>query len=105
IDLGQGGTWIELDSTRAWNWQQGCMLQWRPGHENEIIWNDRENGRFVCHILNVKTRQKRTIPTAIYDVSPDGRFAMTLDFERVQDMRAGYGYAGIKDPNSGELAP
>lgn len=105
VDLKRGGAWIELDSTRAWNWQQGCMLQWRPGSEDEIMWNDRQNGRFVCHILNVKTRQKRTIPTAIYDVSPDGTFAMTLDFERVQDMRAGYGYTGLKDSNTKDMAP
>ncbi len=22
--------WIELGESRAWGWQQGCMLQWRP---------------------------------------------------------------------------
>src|SRR4051794_14980982 len=31
IDLQDGDRWIELGESRAWNWQQGCMLQWLPG--------------------------------------------------------------------------
>ena len=42
---------------RAWCWQQGCMLQWLPGSKTEVLWNDREGDRFVCRILDVKTRQ------------------------------------------------
>ena len=105
IDLKKGGKWIELGTSCAWNWQQGCMLQWRPGSDNEILWNDRVDDRFVCNILNVKTREKRTIPSPVYTVSPDGKFALTLDFERVQDVRAGYGYAGIADRNREKSAP
>ncbi len=105
IDLKKGGKWIELGSSRAWNWQQGCMLQWRPGSKDEVLWNDRVDNQFVCHILNVKTREKQTIDSPIYTVSPDGEFALTLDFERVQDVRAGYGYAGIEDINREKTAP
>ena len=42
IDLEDNDRWIELGSSRAWGWQQGCMLQWRPGSKSEVIWNDRE---------------------------------------------------------------
>ena len=105
IDLHQDNKWIELGTTRAWNWQQGCMLQWRPGTTDEILWNDRQNGKFVCHILNVKTMKKRTIPSPIYTVSPDGKTALSLDFERVQDTRSGYGYAGLADLDKNILAP
>ena len=31
IDTGDKDRWTELGTTRAWNWQQGCMLQWLPG--------------------------------------------------------------------------
>ena len=31
VDLEDGDRWIELGESRAWCWQQGCMLQWRPG--------------------------------------------------------------------------
>jgi len=105
VDLQDNDRWIELDQTRAWNWQQGCMLQWRPGSKSEILFNDRQGDRFVCHILDVKTRKKRTIPFPIYTVSPDGRIAITPDFRRIQDMRPGYGYAGPPDPYKDELAP
>lgn len=105
IDLQDGDRWIDLGESRAWCWQQGCMLQWLPGSQSEIIWNDRDGDRFVSHIMDVHTRRKRTIPHPIYSVSPDGKHAVTLDFSRVNDVRPGYGYAGRRDPLQGELAP
>jgi hypothetical protein len=105
VDLADGDRWIELGESRAWCWQQGCMLQWRPGSATEILWNDREEGRFVCRVLDVKTRALRTIPYPIYSVSPCGTWAVSVDFLRVNDMRPGYGYAGGPDPHAGELAP
>ncbi len=105
VDLQDNDRWIELGQSTAWNWQQGCMLQWRPGTADEILWNDRVDDRFVCHILNVRTGAKRTIPQPIYSVSPDGRSAVTTDFRRIQDVRPGYGYAGLPDPHADELIP
>ncbi|HYW79820.1 MAG TPA: hypothetical protein VE890_09605, partial [Thermoguttaceae bacterium] len=109
VDLQDDDRWIELGTSRAWCWQQGCMLQWRPGSNSEVLWNDRiatpDGERFVCHILDVHTRQRRTIPHPIYTVSPDGRWAVSPDFRRVNDMRPGYGYAGLSDPNGERLAP
>ncbi|MFA6471254.1 MAG: hypothetical protein WCU00_04350, partial [Candidatus Latescibacterota bacterium] len=105
VDLKDNNRWIELGETRAWNWQQGCMLQWRPGSSSEVVWNDREGDRFICRILDIKTGKKRTIPFPIYTISPDGKTAMSTDFRRVNDMRPGYGYAGIPDPNKDSLAP
>ena len=105
VDLQDDDRWMELGQSRAWCWQQGCMLQWRPGSKNEIIWNDRRNNRFVCHILNVHTGKRRTLPYPIYTISPDGRTAVAPDFRRIQDMRPGYGYAGLPDPHAEDPAP
>ena len=105
VDLKNGDRWTELGQSNAWCWQQGCMLQWRPGSKDEIIWNDRQDERFVCHILNVHSGKKRTLPYPIYTVSPDGRTAVAPDFRRVQDVRPGYGYPGPPDPYADELAP
>jgi hypothetical protein len=105
IDLQDNDRWIELGESRAWNWQQGCMLQWVPSKESTIIWNDREDDKFVAHILDVHTMKKRTINTAIYALSPDGKTAITTDFERIQMMRPGYGYAGLADTNKDLFAP
>lgn len=105
IDLEDGDRWIELGSTKAWCWQQGCMLQWIPGSTNEVIWNDRQGDQFVCHIMNVETRETRTLPFPVYTLSPDGKIAVTPDFRRINDMRPGYGYCGLPDPNAALLAP
>lgn len=105
VDLEDNDRWIELGRSRSWCWQQGCMLQWRPGSRTEALWNDRQGDRFVCHIVDVRTREKRTVGHPIYTVSPCGRWAVAPDFRRVNDMRPGYGYGGLPDPNAGVLAP
>ncbi len=105
VDLKDNDRWIELGQSRSWCWQQGCMLQWLPGSKSDIIWNDRQGDRFVCHILDVLAHKKRTLPYPIYTISPDGRTAVAPDFRRVQDMRPGYGYPGLPDPYTDKPAP
>jgi hypothetical protein len=105
VDTGDGDRWVELGATKAWNWQQGCMLQWVPGSKTDVLWNDRVDGEFVSHIVNVKTGKKRTIPAAVYTLSPDGKWGITCDFRRLNDVRPGYGYAGVPDPNANVLIP
>jgi hypothetical protein len=105
VDLQDDDRWIELGRTWAWCWQQGCMLQWVPGSESEVLWNDREGGRFVCRILDTKTGKLRTIPSPIYALSPDGKTAVSCDFSRLNDTRPGYGYAGVPDPYFNDPAP
>lgn len=105
IDLQDGDRWSEIGRTQAWCWQQGCMLQWRPGSAREVLWNAREGDAFVCRVLDVDSGRSRTLPRAVYSLSPDGKTAVCADFRRIQDMRPGYGYAGLPDPNAGVLAP
>jgi hypothetical protein len=105
VDTHQDDEWIEFGESRAWCWQQGCMLQWLPGSTNEVIWNDREGDRFVSHIHNVDTGDRRTVPHPVYNVSPDGRTAIAPDFARLNDCRPGYGYAGLPDANRDVGAP
>ncbi len=109
IDLHDSDRWTELGTSRAWNWQQGCMLQFVPGSKTEVIWNDREGdgkvARFVCHVLNIDTKKKRTLPNPVYALSPDGKTAVFPDFRRLNDCRPGYGYAGIPDPNRDQRTP
>ena len=105
VDLADGDRWIELGESRAWGWQAGCMLQWLPQSAHEIIWNDRVDDRFVSYILNIDTGQKRLLPQPIFTLSPDGCSALSIDFHRLEDMRPGYGYMGIRDPWYDVMAP
>jgi len=66
-------------------------------NSDEILWNDRsEDGKtFVCRLYNFKTGKRRTLPRAVYDVSDDGRTALTHDFTRMR--HPGTCYVGLKD--------
>lgn len=105
IDLEQDDQWTELGTSVAWGWQQGCMLQFIPGSDSRVIWNDREGQQFVSHIQDIQTGERRTLPFPVYTLSPDGRTALSVDFERINDLRRGYGYGGIPDPHKEEIAP
>ncbi len=105
VDLERNDRWIELGRSSAWCWQQGCMLQWLPGPDRRIIFNDREDGRYVSRILTVPGGKPRTLTAPIYAVSPDARWAVAPDFRRLADTRPGYGYNGIPDPNRDVAAP
>ncbi len=105
VDTHDNDRWIPLGESRAWGWQQGCMLQWRPQSKSEVVWNDREGDRHVCRVLDVTTKKARTLPRPVYALSGDGRWAITADFSRIQRMRAGYGYVGLSDPCADQRAP
>jgi hypothetical protein len=105
VDLDHEERWIDLGTSRAWCWQQGCMLQWRPGSDTQVLWNDRYQDHFVCHVLDVRTDNRRTLPHPIYAIHPSGDVAIGTDFRRINHMRPGYGYAGLPDPNRDVLAP
>ena len=100
VDIEDGDKWTELGKSDAWGWQQGCMLQWRPGSKGEVIWNDREDGQFVCHVLDFRSGKRRTLPRAIYALSADGKYGISADFARIQRLRPGYGYQGVPDPTA-----
>jgi len=105
VDLEDGDRWIPLAESRAWCWQQGCMFQWLPGSDCEVIYNDRKGDRFVAVVLNVFTKTARVIPNPVYAVSPDGTQAVSLNFARVGRTRPGYGYVGVADPGVDEAHP
>lgn len=104
IDLKNQYKWTAIGQTTAWNWQQGARLQWRP-RSDEIVWNDRsDDGKtFISRVYNFRTKKRRTLPRPIYEFSPDGRFTLTHDFERMK--HGGTDYVGIEDKYKSEHAP
>ncbi len=105
IDLAHGDKWEEIGKSDAWGWQQGCMLQWVPNRPNTVIWNDREGDHFIANMLDVSTGKRKILDKPIYAISPDGKWAVGLDFGRLQDLRPGYGYKGVPDPYAHIKAP
>jgi hypothetical protein len=105
IDLENSNEWREIGTSASWGWQQSCMLQWVPGSDREVIWNNREETGLVSHIYNIETGKTRTLPRPVYTLSPDGKFGLSLDFERLQFFRPGYGYPVRNMRNDWEKAP
>jgi len=96
FDWKKSNEFIKLAETKAWNWQQGCMLQWLGNDYNsKIIYNDRFDNRFVTVILDVVSLKKITLPMAYYTVASSGKFALCIDNERHYWFRGGYSYKGI----------
>jgi hypothetical protein len=105
------GKWIKLSDSKAFNWQQGSMLQWiGPDFNSKMIFNDAFNGHFVSRIIDINTGKERVLPKAIYALDPNGKYSISLNFERSYFTRA-YSYASIVDtkwdtnipPNDGVL--
>jgi hypothetical protein len=95
-----------IAKTKAWNVQQGSMIQWLgPYYNNEIIYNDYRDGEYCSVILNISEGNERVLPMPIYSVSTDGTVALTLDFARLSTFRPGYGYVNKSDKTANLLCP
>lgn len=106
IDLENGNRFIPLDRTAAWSWQQGTMLQWlgsAPGRE--VIYNGVEDGQYIATIRDIQSGSTRTLPSPIYAVDAAGTRALTLDFDRLDRLRPGYGYNAMPEAHPDDAAP
>jgi len=99
IDTSKPAVFNELAESKAWNWQQGCMLQWDPKFPNErIYYNDRRNSVFTAVRHSIKDGEDAVFDRPVYAISPNGDVAFSLNFSRLQTWRPGYGYPGVPDP-------
>lgn len=96
----------KVAETSAWNVQQACMLQWLgPDYSSRILYNDYRDGKYVSVILTLVDMTEKVIPAAVYSVSADGTFALTLDFSRLYNLRPGYGYYNVPEATKGVALP
>ena len=106
IDLAEANRFQPLDETTAWCWQMGTMLRWLPGSEDRLItFNKREGETFYSLLRDVRSGQVRRLPRPIYTISPDGKYALTLNFSRLARTRPGYGYEGGRDAGAAQGRP
>ena len=88
----------KLADTKAWNFQQGAMLQWNElAPDDEIIYNDVVDGELAGVVMNINTGNKRYLDRPVSNVSKDGRFALSVNMSRLYNFRPGYGYAIPED--------
>ena len=96
----------EIAITKAWNVQQGCMLQWLgPDFNSKILYNDFIANSLRTVILDIETMEKHIIDYPVYTVDKSGNWGLTLDFYRLHRMRPGYGYSNKEDRTKEELLP
>lgn len=91
------GEWHHIDYSKSFNWQQGAMLQWMPNEDNKVIYNISKDGHYKSVIAEIDTGSKKVIDFPTYCVTPDGRFSISLNYERSYWCRA-YHYQPIKNP-------
>jgi hypothetical protein len=87
-------------TTRAWNFQQGSMLQWLGDGSGRVFYNEvAPDGRGYRGVLHdLASGRKAYTDRALANVSRDGRWGLAIDFDRMHDFRPGYGYALRDDP-------
>lgn len=96
----------KIAETRAWNVQQSCMLQWLgPDFSSRVLYNDYRDGKYVSVILTLATMEEKVILAPVYSVSVDGKFALTLDFSRLYNLRPGYGYYNVPEKTKDVALP
>jgi hypothetical protein len=105
VDLQSGAGFIQAGESRAWNFQQGAMLQWVPGGGRRIVFNDRTGTRAIGVVLDLESGRRRTLEAPIAALSHDGRAALGVNFGRLNAASPGYGCAGVEDAYAREACP
>lgn len=100
------GKFTPIASSRAWSWQQGSRLRWHPTKESCVMFNTVENDHYATVVWNIENNKKEMVyPVAFYDVTPDMKYGLNVNFDRLQRLRPGYGYSCFKDNTEGMSVP
>ena len=101
------GKFVPFGGTTTWCWQQGARLQWLNALGlDAVIYNQTVMGVHGSVIQDaVIGTVVSKIPAPVYSVHPKARVAISLNFARLQRLRAGYGYGDLPDSTRIEGAP
>lgn len=100
------GKMIPITSTKAWSWQQGARLRWHPLRSDCVLFNAVEENHYATIVWNIVEGIKiASYPIAFYDVTPDMRYGLGLNYDRLQRLRPGYGYSCFQDGTAGDSVP
>jgi len=89
-------TYDYIDKSYSYNWQQGSRLMWL--NDIEFIYNSYNNNDdiYISKIYNIDTKAFRIIDFPVYDCYQD-KFALSLNFDRLNVLRPDYGYRNKQD--------
>lgn len=100
-------TFHSFSETNTWCWQQGCMMQWHPIHNNtQVFYNKLLNNSYGSEIFDITNKKIiRRYNHPIYSLNPTGKAAVSLNFSRLGRLRPGYGYPLLPDRTEQIKAP
>jgi hypothetical protein len=81
-----------IDTTRAWNFQQGARVQWLPGSASVLLFNDVIDGVPLGILRDVATGERRVLEGAIHVIDPTGSISIAPDFVDLAVHWPAYGY-------------
>lgn len=92
FDLNTGKSKV-VGHTTAWNWQQGCMLQWVDDIHVSYNKYDETSGTYVTNIVNIDDAScSKEINRAAYFYNSQHSKFLSLNFYRLDIYAKGYGY-------------
>jgi len=106
IDIDNNHKMTSITQTKAWSWQQGCMLQWleNDSYQN-IIYNDFQNNKYISIITDITGQIKKVLPLPIYAVDKQNKQSVSLNFGRLHYASPGYGYVAKSYSELDKLYP
>lgn len=92
---------VYKDYTKAWNWQQGCMLQWLNDRYSDIIYNiyDSQEGVYKAKRVNILNGETFYYIQPIYAKHPVEEKFLSLNFSRLNLYAYDYGYQALNIEN------
>ena len=93
-----------IKQTLAWNYHKGCRLQWIGNSNEQFIFNDVVGEKVGAVISSIDGNIIKSIQDPIDTVSPDGRYATSFSYERLNRYMPGYGYVYKDNPFFEEAA-
>lgn len=93
VDWKKNSVMKKIDTTFAWNWQQGCRLGW-VNNEN-VIYNVYENGNYYAKIFNTQNETKKLLKYPAMAWYKDKLYC-AVDFIALSKRNKDYGYNSHK---------
>lgn len=107
FDIDKPKQFNKIAETKTWCWQQGCRLKWFPCEKsNLIVYNTIVNQQYGSVLQNIDSQEIiNEFSFPIYDLDKEGKYALSLNFSRLQRLRPGYGYNNFEDMTKDDLNP